>query len=111
MNVGAATGLPASFAGIPVAQTSGSEVDRARTDSEAMRRANAADAEAEKAAGIGETDGENHQADERDADGRRPWEFGAARQHEKPGAEDEPTEQRQSRDVTGESGGELDLTG
>ena len=110
MNVGVATGIQASIAGIPVAQTSGSDIDRARTDTAAQQRANATDANAEKAAGIGETDGEDHQTDDRDADGRRPWEFGGSKKAAKPQAEDE-SGVRLSKDLTGESGGQLDLTG
>lgn len=110
MNVGVATGLPASFAGIPVAQTGGAEIDRTRTEAAALRRAEAADAQAEKAAGIGETDGEDHQTDDRDADGRRPWEFGPAPTAVSQNAL-EAEEPRQSKDLSGEAGGQLDLTG
>ena len=112
MNVGISTGIPASIAGIPVAQTSGSEIDRARADTAAQRRTTAAEVLAEKAAGIGETDGENHQTDDRDADGRRVWEFGDGKKVAKPAAEEEEEViERHSRDVSGESGGQLDLTG
>jgi hypothetical protein len=110
MNVGVATGIPASIAGIPVAQASGSDIDRTHADTAAQRSAISAELHAEKAAGIGETDGEDHAIDERDADGRTPWEFGPAKPAANPQAEEE-TAQRKSRDVTGESGGQLDLTG
>ncbi len=63
---------------------------------------------AEAAAGIGETDGEDHQTDERDADGRRPWEFPPKKRNS---AEDPAKQPPQSRDTTGESGNLLDLTG
>lgn len=109
MNVGVATGIPASIAGIPVAQTYGTDVDRTHSETAAQRRTEATDATAEKAAGIGEPDCEDHQVDDRDADGRRLWEFGPPKLA-KPQA-DEEAEERKSRDVTGESGGQLDLTG
>lgn len=108
MNFGITSGLPASIAGIPVAQTGSSEVDRARSEAAAQRRAAATDAKAEQAAGIGETDGNDHEVSERDADGRRPWEFGPAGRQQP--ADEQPTA-RQSRDLSGESGGQLDLTG
>ena len=113
MNFPVSTGLPANIAGIPVAQTSG-EVNRARADAAAQRRTGAAEAHAEKAAGIGEADGKDHQTDERDADGRRPWEIPRAHEVAIPPVDDafdQQAEKRQSRDATGESGGQLDLTG
>jgi hypothetical protein len=93
-----------------VAQSSSSDVDRTRGEAAALRRANAADAQAEKAAGIGETDGEDHETEERDADGRRLWEFGPGKPPVQ-AKQEESLEDRQSRDASGESGGQLDLTG
>ncbi len=112
MNFGISSGLPASIAGLPVAQSGGGEADRVRGEAAAQRRTAATDAQAEQAAGIGETDGNDHEVAERDADGRRPWEMGPAG-HKPPGtdATDEPQSPRQSRDLSGDSGGQLDLTG
>ena len=68
--------------------------------------------QAEKAAGIGETDGDEHGANERDADGRRLWEI-APRDKKKADSAEPPAAltNRQSKDVTGTTGVELDLTG
>lgn len=112
MNFGISSGLPASIAGIPIAQSGSGEIDRTRSETAAQRRAAATDAKAEQAAGIGETDGDNHETEERDADGRRPWEFGpAGRVSPLEEAGDDHLTTRQSRDLSGNSGGQLDLTG
>src|SRR5437016_4103766 len=67
-------GFFGSVAATPLAQTQGSDVDRAAQETAGQgRQANNA-AKAENAAGIGETDGQEHGAAERDADGRRLWE-------------------------------------
>ena len=68
--------------------------------------------------GIGQTDGEEHSTNERDADGRLAWNFGK----QKPGQSAdgkadvkddavEAVEQPLSRDLSGDSGGALDLVG
>jgi hypothetical protein len=66
---------------------------------------------AEDAAGVGATDGEEHEAHERDADGRRLWERplggGQGHPHE---VEAEP-DASAHKDPSGELGGELDLCG
>jgi hypothetical protein len=76
------------------------------------RRA-ASDQRAELAAGLGEMDADQETAD-RDADGRRPWEFP---RKDRPG---EPEEAQsvstdappaQSKDASGQCGGTLDLLG
>ncbi len=99
------------MAGAPLAQTHGSETERAQQDKASQQRRIETDKKAEAAAGIGETDGEDHEAEERDADGRRLWE--AAEQQEAEDADDAQGEspQRQSKDATGESGNLLDLSG
>ncbi len=83
-------------------------MERASQDIGAQHRNVVYEQKAEAAAGIGETDGEDHQTDERDADGRRPWEFPPKKQN--PG-EDPSKRPPQSRDATGTSGNLLDLTG
>lgn len=103
-------GFFASIAATPLAQrAAGNE----RTQSETTRQAGEIKAaeSATAAAGIGAADGEEHSANERDADGRRLWEHPA---NGKPPVEAEiadPTLPRQSRDTTGVAGGQLDLTG
>ncbi len=66
-------GLPASAAGAPLAQTNGSDVERARQDVLDQQRRLTAEGRADRAAGIAETDGEELGTNDRDADGRRPW--------------------------------------
>lgn len=112
MNLAAATGVPASAAGIALAQTSGSDIDRAKANTAAQQRSFSSEMLAEKAAGIGETDGEDHAIDDRDADGRQAWDpgSGAAAHSALRPSEPEP-DARQGRDPTGDSGGELDITG
>jgi hypothetical protein len=98
------TGVLTSAAGVPLAQTQGAEVDRAKGEVSAFQRAQQNEKKAESAAGIGATDGENHETTDRDADGRRPWEIEAA--HRRPATES--TEGNPpSRDA---SGNHLDLT-
>jgi len=111
MSVGPMGAVPGSAAGSPLAQTSGSETERAQHDAGAQQRRIQSDQKAERAAGIGQPDGDDHQTGERDADGRRPW--------ERPPGSQSPTSAEQNggsatppgQDPTGESGNLLDLTG
>jgi|GEM_PF-760341 len=81
--------------------------DAARNEGEVRN-----DIAAELAAGIGQTDGEEHQTNERDADGRMAWDLSRKAETAKPAddpvADEEPA---RSRDLSGESGGTLDLLG
>ena len=105
-------GMAGSVAGTHLAQSSGSDNDRAAQDATASARKAATDLHAEKAAGIGETE-QDEGASDRDADGRRLWEAGP----EEENAADKPTEAQtsgephQSRDPTGQCGNTLDLSG
>jgi hypothetical protein len=104
-------GIFGSIATAPAAQR-GADAERAQHETTRQQGEVKNDAQAAKAAGIGETDGDEHGANERDADGRRPWEIGP-RDKKKDTAAD-PTAApapRQSKDVTGATGGQLDLTG
>lgn len=100
-------GITASAAGAPLAQTSGTDVDRTSQEVATAVRKSAYQLKAEAAAGIGETDGENHQSEDRDADGRRPWQNMA--QDSDTGEEKESP--GQSKDATGQAGNLLDLSG
>ncbi len=109
MSVGPLGGIAGSLAGSPLAQTSGSETDRARQDSGVRERRLQNDEKAETAAGIGETDGDDHETADRDADGRRPWELppdAPSSDNAGPSSTTTPPD-----DPRGESGGLLDLTG
>ena len=76
-----------------------------------LRRANA-DQKAQRAEGLGATD-RDAETSERDADGRRLWEIDKQRDEEDSSDESqtESSPNRKSRDVSGDSGGLLDLTG
>lgn len=108
MSIGPMNPLASSAAGSPLAQSSGSETDRMKSDGAKQDRKVQADREAEAAAGIGETDGEDHETDQRDADGRRIWEdTGRKKSEDEKSQEDAP----RSKDASGHSGNLLDLSG
>jgi hypothetical protein len=104
-------GMLSSAAGTSLSQTTGSETERTQKESLVHRRAVEADQHAEQSAGIGQTE-QDQESSERDADGRRLWE--RPPDEIKPAAtkpaEPEVTS-RQSKDPTGQSGTQLDLTG
>ena len=92
-------------AGSPLAQTKGVELDRTQEAIGAQARQVYHDKKAEAADGVGEPDGEDHQAAERDGDGRRAWE-------DMPEPEDTNDHGgRKSKDPSQQSGNLLDLTG
>lgn len=107
MSIGPTNPVIAGLAGTPLAQAKGSDVDRSQqaTGSQQTRAFSAQ--KAESAAGIGETDGQDHEAAERDADGRLPW-----RAPKQPAPETPASSQSlPSKDASGESGALLDLSG
>lgn len=108
MSVGPTSGIAGSAAGAPLAQTRGSEVDRAQRDSSSQQRQVDGERQAESAAGIGQTD-EDQEASDRDADGRRLWEAIDDEQPSEEASEEAP--KRNSKDATGASGNTLDLSG
>jgi hypothetical protein len=109
MSVGPMSGITAALAGTPLAQTRGSDVERASQQSVQAERRAASELKAENAAGVGVTDRE-HEASERDADGRRLWEETskkkAAESADAPGSAE-----RKSLDATHQAGNQLDLSG
>ena len=110
MSIGPSAGLAGSVAGTPLAKASSSESDRVRQEVGAQQRQTVSEKKAESAAGIGETDGENLEAEDRDADGRRLWE-------ETPEGNGQPRDDvagetpGRVKDVSGQSGNLLDLSG
>jgi len=110
MSVGPMSGVLGSAAGAPLSQTAGSETERAKTDSNAKQREVNNDTKAEKAAGVGQTEGDEGPKD-RDADGRKLWEDNANPDKQEKSQVVEPEPPRQVKDPTGQSGGELDLMG
>ncbi len=112
MSVGPLGGIAGSAAGSPLAQTHGTEIDRARQDAAAQQRKVRSDQKAEDAAGIGETDGEDHETEDRDADGRRLWEESpTARRDEADSGASEPPGSARGKDPNRETGNLLDLSG
>jgi hypothetical protein len=109
MSIGPLSSIAGSVAGTSLAQTRGSEVERAQQESTAREILARSEQKAELAAGVGQADGENHQTAERDADGRRLWEF-PRRKGEQDAGHDAPRDP-QGCDPTGQSGSMLDLSG
>jgi hypothetical protein len=103
-------GIVTSAAGSPLSQTAGSETERAQKDALHQQRQTDSSQQAERAAGIGQTD-EDQQSSERDADGRRLWEGPGKPQKQAVKEETTTTVVRQSKDASGQSGTQLDLTG
>jgi len=100
------THIAAGVAGLPLAQSKGSEVERADQQVGARRRRVHHERKAEAAAGVGQPDGEDHQSDQRDADGRYPWDGAPESKRKLPARSPRP-----SKDPSGQSGGMLDVTG
>jgi hypothetical protein len=109
MSIGS-LGIIGGLAGTPLPQRA-AEADKTQRDAADQTRAAQAAERAEMAAGIGQTE-EDSQANDRDADGRRPWEMPAnpdqAPEAANPTAES-PT--ARSKDPTGTCGAELDVDG
>jgi hypothetical protein len=109
MSIGSLPSIVASAAGTALAQAK-AEVERTNVEVGAQQRQVFNDQKAESAAGIGETDGQDHEAAERDADGRRFWEAPPDGKKE-PAKENPEPIPPQSRDATGQAGNLLDLSG
>lgn len=109
MSIGPLSGLIGSVAGSPLSQAKGSEVERSQQDAVSQQRQVQSEVRSETAAGIGAADGEDKEASERDADGRRLWEVPLATKA-KLNAESAAAE-RHSRDASGQAGNSLDLSG
>jgi hypothetical protein len=110
MSIGS-LGIVGGLAGSPLTQRT-AETDRAERESADQAREAKADLRAEQAAGIGQT-AEDSEAQERDADGRRPWEH--PHQPKEGVVKDASVEPEAmpvlAKDPSGERGGELDLVG
>ncbi|MHB8953949.1 MAG: hypothetical protein ACYC4U_13350 [Pirellulaceae bacterium] len=111
MSVGS-LGIIGSAASAPLAQSQGTDVNRTQQETTSQLRQTQMGEKAESASGIGQTE-QDEQASDRDADGRRPWEIGSTPSAEEPGEQIATTEDspRQSKDPTGLTGRQLDLSG
>lgn len=103
MSIGPTTFM-ASLASL--SQARGNETERTQHDTAAKERQIASAEHAERAAGVGTTEGDEAAGD-RDADGRRLWERPPKPKHAGTG-NDEPAA---TKDPSGQSGSLLDLTG
>ena len=108
MSIGPMHPIVQSAAGSPLAQTQGADKERAEQSTSVQSRQKDAELKAEKAAGIGETDGNDHEAHDRDADGRRIWELPPGHQ---PQEEAEEAETTHPADPSNQRGTLLDLSG
>jgi hypothetical protein len=106
-------GFFSSIAATPLSQSKGSDVDRATQDTSGQAAQTTNAAKAENAAGIGATDGDEHGANERDADGRRIFEKSPSKRKPAPPVADVAplAPAPLSKDATGNAGNQLDLTG
>ncbi|HEX4147466.1 MAG TPA: hypothetical protein VHY20_00700 [Pirellulales bacterium] len=103
-------GAAGSFAGVPLAQTRGSEIERAAQQAQAHERQVRNQTKAADAEGIAATDNEDNQPQDRDADGRRLWE--RAPSGDEADAQDVlAPESDPNASPSGESGTQLDLSG
>ena len=111
MSMGSLGGIAAGAAGSQLAQTTGSDVERAGQETKSQQRRVQSNEKAESASGIGETDGEDHEAADRDADGRRLWENTSGGKAGDEAEAGSTKSSRQSKDGSGQSGNLLDLSG
>ncbi len=111
MSVGPFSGVVGSAAGAPLPQQTSSESERA-SEARSQERKAETDQQADKAAGIGQTD-EDQQSSDRDADGRRLWESpaGGGEQQEAEQGGQAADDRPRPKDPSGECGYGLDLTG
>lgn len=109
MSIGS-LGIIGSLAGTPLAQKA-PEADKTQKDATDRARQSDAEARAESAAGIGQTE-EESQASERDADGRRLWER-TQRQTADQSAPAAAAEDSgaSAKDPSGDRGSVLDISG
>jgi hypothetical protein len=100
-------GVAASAAGSQQAQNTGSDVERTQQDVTGRQRHVASDIQAESAAGIAATDGQDLETNDRDADGRRAWEIGPPN---RPAEASRPIAPLPGANVDDNLGAALDLT-
>jgi hypothetical protein len=109
MSIGSSFGIIASLATSGYAQRT-ADVERLERDTSDQSRVADSNAKAEKAAGIGEPE-EEAPIEDRDADGRQPWELSDHREGASAVATPPETEPVTAKDPHGESGNLLDVSG
>jgi hypothetical protein len=108
MSIGS-LGIVGSLAGSALAQKA-PEADKVQKEATDRTRQTDAEARAESAAGIGQTE-EESQASERDADGRRPWELPQRKKADEPVPDSGDGVTQAAKDPTGDRGGLIDISG
>lgn len=108
MSIGSSLGIIGSLATTSLAQRT-ADVERVERDTADQARAAQSKSKAETAAGIGEPEEESAIGD-RDADGRRPWEFSEHPRQSDP-AEAPAAREPVAKDPHGEAGNLLDISG
>ncbi len=103
VNFGSA--VAAGIAGSAQAQKQTSATDQAAQDAAAFQRKTDSTERAVKAAGVGTNEEESQEAGDRDADGRRAWEWNLKNKSKERPVRD------QSIDPSGQTGNSLDLSG
>ena len=109
MSVGPTVSILASAAGTPLAQVKGSEIDRARRETDAFKIQLHRESQADTAAGVAASDGQEKSATERDADGRQAWQV--PERPAKAGKTVAKGRTSMAYDPANDSGTELDLCG
>ncbi|HEY2828039.1 MAG TPA: hypothetical protein VGJ04_10600 [Pirellulales bacterium] len=99
-------------AGTPLPQSKGADANRAIQEVAAQKSQTQSDLAAERAAGVGETDGNEHEIEDREADGRLPWALPAGIESRSVAPpESSKSSETSDRHMTGQCGKILDLTG
>ncbi|MBL9122913.1 MAG: hypothetical protein JNG90_04725 [Planctomycetaceae bacterium] len=109
MSVGPTLSVLASAAGVPLAQTKGTEVDRTRREVDALEVQLRREADALSAAGVAAADDQRHSATEREQDQRPAWILSQQKPAVRPGASAaRPASAYDPEELAGQ---ELDLRG
>jgi len=110
MSVGSSSLLIAAVAA-PLAQSRGTEIDRAQQVAAAHERQLRSEALADSAGGIAAADGEDNQAGDRDADGRLPWQMQPSAEQDEEASAGKPSRARRTtQEPAPQSGLRLDVT-
>ncbi len=109
MSIGSSLGIIGSLATTASAQRT-ADVERVERETSDQARVAASNARAARAGGVDEPQEESEISD-RDADGRRPWEFPAHTPVVEAATEPEEVPAPIAKDPRGEAGNELDISG
>lgn len=108
MDLASISGVPASAAGVPGAQSGGTEIERAHIEHDRRRVEQQAERKAGAAAGAAASDDRDKTIGDREGDGRQAWVI--IKRPNRSSGSSPPTDNASSRDPRGESGNEIDLS-